>query len=122
MKPTLFLAGALLALPATAQQQVEPRIPAPKYNDVMTAVVMGELASVRDLLALGKWPDKPDSQGRTPLIVALDQGKTEIAAALMAGGADPDRSRMAARRMNDPRLLAGVDGLGAPASVGATRK
>ena len=122
MKPVFLVLAALASTPVLSQQQVEPRIPAPKYNDVMTAVVMGDLPAVRDLLALGKWPDKPDSPGRTPLIVALGQGKTDIASALLAAGADPERSRTAARGMNAPHLAAALDAFAAQASVGATAR
>lgn len=116
MKPAALLWLAFLPFAAHGQH------PAPKYNDVMTAVVVGDRAGLQELLALGKWPDKPDSRGRTPLVVALDQGRSDLAADLLAAGADLDRSKAVARRVNDRQLLAEVDALAAHASVGATRK
>ena len=59
----------------------------PRYNDLMTAVVYGDLNSVNELLKLGKWPDKPDSRGTTPLMVAAELGDVRTAEALLRAGA-----------------------------------
>jgi ankyrin repeat protein len=98
MKPllTALLAAALSAtVPVAAQQQALPQLIAPKFNDVMTAVVYGDLGAVNELLALGRWPDKPDSQGRTPLMVARELGHAHIAEALLRAGANPQPAESA---------------------------
>ncbi len=61
----------------------------PKYNDLMTAVLARDVAAVNELLKLGKWVDKPDSRGRTPLMVATAQGDAPIVEALLRAGASP---------------------------------
>lgn len=58
-----------------------------RYNDLMTAVLARDVASVNELLKLGKWVDKPDSRGRTPLMVATAQDDLPTAEALLRGGA-----------------------------------
>lgn len=124
MKP-LFIplfAAAVAAGPAAAQNQALPRVVAPKYNDVMTPVVFRDLAGLQEVLALGKWPDKPDSLGRTPLLVALEIGRNDIAELLLKAGADPERAKVAARARDDRQMLAVVESLAQQASVGATRK
>jgi hypothetical protein len=63
-----------------------------RFNDLMTAVLYRDAGAVNDLLAFGKWPDKPDSQGMTPLMVAASLGETAIAEALVKAGADPRRA------------------------------
>jgi hypothetical protein len=86
----LFLVFCLAAAaPVAAQQQFDPRIPPTKYNDVMSAVVFRDLEALNELLALGEWPDKVDSQGRPPLLVALELGYPEMADALLKAGAIP---------------------------------
>jgi len=54
----------------------------------MTAVMYGDVASVNELLRLGRWPDKPDSRGVTPLMVAADMGDVRTAEALLRAGAN----------------------------------
>ena len=61
----------------------------PKYNDLMTAVLAKDPAAVNELLRLGRWVDKPDSRGRTPLMVATAQNDVPTAEALLRGGASP---------------------------------
>ena len=63
-----------------------------RFNDLMTAVLYRDAGAVNDLLAFGKWPDKTDSSGMTPLMVAAQIGETAIAQALLRAGADPRRA------------------------------
>lgn len=73
----------------------------PKYNDLMTAVLARDVAAVNELLKLGKWVDKPDSRGRTPLMVATAQDDVPTAEALLRGGASPRPAvRVAQERRN----------------------
>jgi uncharacterized protein len=53
------------------------------------AVAAGDLAQVEALLAGGADPNPFDSEGRTPLIVAAENGHEELVRTLLAGGADP---------------------------------
>jgi hypothetical protein len=93
--------------PAPAEQPPAPRIqtvavPANmmgpvvestiRFNDLVTAVIYRDAGAVRDLLAFGKWPDKADSSGMTPLMIAVSLGETAIAEALLKAGADPRRA------------------------------
>ncbi len=104
-----------------AQQQAEPVIPPPKYNDVMTAVVFRDLDAVKELLALGEWPDETDSQGRPPLLVALQLGYLEIADALLEGGANPYWSLVRARQLRaDEPVIARLEQYTESASAGPT--
>jgi ankyrin repeat protein len=113
---------AVSALPAAAQDTALPRIITPKYNDVMTPVVFRDPSGLAEVLGLGKWPDKLDSVGRTPLMVALEIGRKDLAEMLLRAGADPDQSRIAARARGDREVLAAVESFAQQASVGATRK
>jgi uncharacterized RDD family membrane protein YckC len=88
------------APPPAPQMQAEPLVPlvrpaaalppGPRFNDVMTAVLYSDPATVAQLLSLGRWPDKRDSNGLTPLMVAAANGDTAIAQLLLERGADPD--------------------------------
>lgn len=53
------------------------------------AVAAGDLARVEALLAGGADPNPFDSEGRTPLILAAENGHEELVRTLLAGGADP---------------------------------
>jgi len=118
----LVLASCLaVAAPVVAQQQAEPVIPPPKYNDVMTAVVFQDLEALKELLALGEWPDRADSQGRPPLLVALELGYQEIADALLNAGANPYWSLVRARqRRTDEPVIARLEQYTESASAGPT--
>jgi uncharacterized RDD family membrane protein YckC len=73
----------------------------PKYNDLMTAVLARDVAAVNELLKLGKWVDKPDSRGRTPLMVATAQNDAPTVEALLRAGASPAPAvRVAEERRN----------------------
>ena len=63
-----------------------------RFNDLVTAVIYRDAQAVNDLLAFGKWPDKADSSGMTPLMIAAQLGETDIAQALLKHGADPRRT------------------------------
>jgi hypothetical protein len=61
-----------------------------RYNDVITATVMRDRAAVKELLDDGKNPNARQSDGMTPLMVAVSNGDADIAAMLLAKGADPN--------------------------------
>ena len=73
-----------LARPATALP------PGPRFNDIMTAVLYRDIETVAQLLSLGRWPDKRDSNGLTPLMVAAGNGDAAMVQLLLERGADPD--------------------------------
>jgi uncharacterized RDD family membrane protein YckC len=88
-----------------------------RFNDLVTAVLYQDAGAVNDLLAFGKWPDKADSTGMTPLMIAVSLGQTEIAEALLKAGADPQRVGPAgvtatsiARERKDAALLGLLQG------------
>jgi len=61
-----------------------------RYNDLITATVMRDGAAVKELLDSGKNPNARQSDGLTPLMVAASNSDAEIAAMLLAKGADPN--------------------------------
>jgi uncharacterized RDD family membrane protein YckC len=78
----------------------------PKYNDLMTAVMFRDSEGVWELLTLGKWPDKPDSRGSTPLMTAVELGDLRTAEALLRGGANPNLAiPVAEERRNGEMIL-----------------
>lgn len=91
--------------PVPAAQRA-PTVPGPRYPDLMTAVMYGDPGGVEELLAFGKWPDKPDSRGLTPLAAAVLLGDRASAEALLKGGANPDAARRVAGRADDPAMQA----------------
>ena len=78
--------------------------PTLKYNDLMSAVMAADPAAVQELLAMGKWPDKPNSYGVTPLMVAAQRGDQASAKLLLRAGADPYRALGLARERRDEAM------------------
>jgi len=67
----------------------QPSALSPKFNDVMTAVLYRDPAAVTQLIDLGRWADKRDSNGLTPLMVATMIGDAGMVGLLLERGADP---------------------------------
>jgi hypothetical protein len=61
-----------------------------RYNDLVTATVMGDGAAVKELLEDGKNPNERQSDGVTPLMIAANRNDLTIASMLLAKGADPN--------------------------------
>jgi uncharacterized RDD family membrane protein YckC len=77
----------------------------PRYNDLMSAVMYGDVASVNELLRLGRWPDKPDSRGMTPLMAAAEMGDLKTAEVLLRGGATARPAIRVAEQRGDAEML-----------------
>ena len=92
-------APKLVAAPAAKQAS------GPKFNDLMTAVLYRDVDGVSELLKLGKWPDKRDSRGQTPLMVAVDLGDRKMAEALLRGGANPTFAMPVAEGRSDGEMI-----------------
>lgn len=71
---------------------VAPKVHTPKYNDLMTAVLKPDREGVSHLLELGRWVDKPDANGITPLLAAVRNRDTAMAELLLARGANANVS------------------------------
>jgi len=67
------------------------RVISPRFNDIMSAVIFRDTATVAQLLDLGWWADRPDSNGVTPLMDAAWLGDEEATRLLLKGGADPNQ-------------------------------
>jgi uncharacterized RDD family membrane protein YckC len=87
-EPAPVKEASLVPLRMAAGPVYESKI---RFNDLVTAVLYQDAGTVNDLLAFGKWPDKADSTGMTPLMIAVSLGQAEIAQALLKAGADPQR-------------------------------
>lgn len=94
------------AQPVAMPQFTGPTVPGPRYNDVMTAVMYKDTKGVEELIAMGKWIDKPDSQGRTPLQTAVSLEDMVTAEVLLKAGADVDRGMTAAREYRNQSMQA----------------
>ncbi|MBX3663394.1 MAG: RDD family protein [Burkholderiales bacterium] len=68
-----------------------PTGPAPKYNDVMSAVMNRDPAGAAEVLAIGVWVDRSDSNGNTPLMIAAELGDAAMVQLLLKHGADHSR-------------------------------
>lgn len=109
------------ARPATPRAPAVPDVTAiapltgvvrtPKFNDVMTAVMYRDVPAAAELLELGWWVDRPDSNRVTPLMAAAWLGDLAMTQLLLKGGADPTlRSSSAsmldyANRGGEPQVI-----------------
>jgi len=89
-----------------------PSIPGPRFNDLATAVLYRDPKAVDELLAFGKWPEKADGRGITPLMIAAMIGEAGMAESLLKAGANPNRpgpggstATSIARERSDTALL-----------------
>ena len=83
-----------------------PGVPGPRYNDLTTAVIYGDTETVAALIAMGKWVDRPDSRGRTPLMTAVALEDATSAELLLKAGADADRGLFVAREYRNQAMQA----------------
>ena len=81
------------------------RVTGLRHNDLMTAVLDNDTQSVTELLRLGKWPDKPDSKGVTPLMVATERGDLRMAELLLRAGADARSAGQLAQKRGDGDMM-----------------
>lgn len=94
------------AVPASKAPAVfEPKATGPKFNDLVTAVLYRDAEAIAELLKFGRWADKPDSRGTTPLMLAVELGDPGSAEALLRGGADPMRAVPVAHARRDGAML-----------------
>jgi uncharacterized RDD family membrane protein YckC len=98
-------AAAPAPAPVRAAAPARVVLPAPKYSDLMSAVLARDAAGVQELLDFGKWADKPDRRGATPLMVAVNLGDAASAEALLKGGANADKAMGVAQERRDPAML-----------------
>ena len=90
-----------------------PILQGPKYNDLTTAVLYRDAAAVNELISYGKWADKADSTGATPLMVAVSLGDAQIAEALLKAGANPNRALSVAREKGNGAMTSLLERYGA---------
>jgi len=100
------------AVPAvTAIAPLTGVVRTPKFNDVMTAVMYRDVPAAAELLELGWWVDRPDSNRVTPLMAAAWLGDLAMTQLLLKGGADPTLRSPAgsmldyADRGGDPQVI-----------------
>jgi len=83
-------AAAAPAAPPSYRRPANLREVYTRYNDVISATVMRDRAALRELLDDGKNPNARQSDGVTPLMIAVSNGDVDIASMLLAKGANPN--------------------------------
>ncbi len=96
----VLIALALLTLPALADANAQGRL-------LFEAAARGDVAAVRRLLSAGAPVDFRNSNGETPLLLAVAEDRLDVAVALIEAGADIN---LQARNLDSPWLLAGARG------------
>jgi len=76
-----------------------------RYNDIGTAVMYQDVDAVNELIRRGKWVDRPDSRGVTPIMMAAERGDLRVAEALLRGGANPRRAVPVAEKRHDAEMV-----------------
>ena len=64
-----------------------------------------DVEGVNELIRLGKWVDKPDSRGVTPLMIAAERGDLRVAEALLRGGANARLAVRVAEERRDGEMI-----------------
>jgi hypothetical protein len=127
--PEPLAPGAAPERPAAPRPPAEPsvlaiapltgRVRSPRFNDVMTAVMYRDTAAAAELIELGFWVDRRDSNRVTPLMAAAWLGDHAMTQLLLKGGADPTQRSPAgsvldyADRGGDPQVIALLKSSGA---------
>ena len=115
-EPKKAVTSQVAARKATTQPRTAARSQAPvafqpktssglKYNDLVTAVLYRDAEAVSQLIKLGRWADKPDSRGTTPLMLAVEQGDSRTVQVLLKAGAEPSRAMRLAQDRGDAAML-----------------
>jgi uncharacterized RDD family membrane protein YckC len=89
--PVLAAPRTVVEAPAPVRAAPPRRVVTPKYNDVMTAVMYRDAAAITQLLDLGWWVDRRDTNGVSPLMAAAWNGDAALVQLLLQRGADPNR-------------------------------
>jgi len=89
-----------MVLPVPVLAATEPKIITPKYNDMLTAVLRGDIEGVKQLLDLGRWVDKPGPSGMTPLMAGVMNRDTQMVQFLLEHGAKPSSQAIDLARKN----------------------
>jgi hypothetical protein len=89
-KPVAVVTPSAPAEPVGYQRAANVRSLYTRYNDLITATVMRDQAAVKELLDDGKSPNVRQSDGSTPLMIAVANNDAASASMLLAKGADPN--------------------------------
>ncbi|MGC2047138.1 MAG: ankyrin repeat domain-containing protein [Gallionella sp.] len=95
-------------LPEPVATAAEPTIITPKYNDMLTAALRGDLDGVRQLLEMGRWVDKPGSSGLTPLMAGVMNRDTQMVQLLLEHGAEPTVQALKLAQKNKDAAMASL--------------
>jgi len=126
--PIGFLAAlflALAALPPAAAQVAPTDAELRAYGGLHAAAARGDVAGIEKRISAGEDREAMDGRRRTPLHVAVYQGKHDAARALIRLGADPNRLEVdrydivtiAAVANDVPMLRIALDGGGNPKAI-----
>lgn len=88
---SLLLAALIAGIIPAAQAQTPPsHLEMTAYTGLHAAAAKGDVAAIQKLIASGEKPTTTDSNGRTPLHVAVFARQYDAATTLMKLGADPN--------------------------------
>ena len=100
-------------LPTAATPAAEGKVHTPRYNDLMTAVLKPDREGVAELLDMGRWIEKPDSEGVTPLQAAVRNRDSAMTELLLKRGANAHLRNERGLTASDFARLAGRESLAA---------
>jgi len=95
-----------VVIPEPVMAAAEPTIISPKYNDMLTPALRGDLDGVRQLLEMGRWVDKPGASGLTPLMAGVMNRDIQMVELLLEHGAEPTAQALdLARKHKDAAMV-----------------